>query len=91
MMAAGMHSGVGILILCLVTMIVTWFAFGQREHVGFWSKFRYWLKSTLVTASALVVWLCWREPGVPVLFNALFSIAFGGLMNLCRSQAGLMF
>lgn len=86
-----MSSGIGILLVCLISMCVSWFIFGRRERNGGWVKFSYWLKSTILTAAALVVWFHYQEPGLDFFYSSLFAFAFGGFMNLCRSQVGLIF
>lgn len=80
-----MTTGIGILIICLASMCISWLLFGRAERSGMMAKFMYWLKSTLVTSAALVFWLWYREPEVGFVYLVLFSLTFGGFMNLCRS------
>lgn len=85
-----MSTGVGMLVICLIFMFLTWYLFGREERYGKLEKLLYWLKSTVVTASALVLWLLYSEPDWSFFNSTLFSFGFSGFMNLCRSQAGMM-
>jgi len=85
-----MSTGIGMLVICLIFMFLTWCLFGRVEHHGKLEKFLYWLKSTAITAFALVLWFLYSEPSWNVLYSSLFSFGFAGFMNLCRSQAGMM-
>lgn len=85
-----MSTGIGMLVICLVLFFLTWYLFGREEHHGKLEKLLYWLKSTVVTASALVLWLLYSEPDWNFFNSSLLSFGFAGFMNLCRSQAGMM-
>lgn len=85
-----MTAGVGIILIGLISMFISWLIFGKEERVRKWDKFIFWLKSTLVATVALVFWLLYRDPDLGIGYAVLISFCCGGFMNLCRSHVGLM-
>lgn len=85
-----MTTGVGIVLLGLVSMFVAWLVLGGQKKAGKWEKFAFWLKSTLFTIAVLLVWLMYRLPELGVGYAALIAICCGAFLNLCKSHVGLL-
>ncbi|MNK80975.1 hypothetical protein D3C87_1007090 [compost metagenome] len=85
-----MNTGVGIILIGLASMFISWLIFGKKECETRRDKFIFWLKSTLVATVVLMIWLLHCNPDFGVYYAALISFCCGGFMNLCRSYVGLM-
>lgn len=80
-------TDLGAYYISILSLGLTWFLFGRKEIKGFFGKFIYWLKSSLVSGLLVFIWLCVRWPGVSKWPLALLSLGLAGFITLCRSNA----
>jgi hypothetical protein len=85
-----MSTGIGIIVITLVSFPNTYLLFGKNVIGSFRSKFFYWLKSTIFLSIFLLIWSVYKEPEMIIWFHVLISLGAAGLFNLYRANAALM-
>ncbi|SPA03179.1 conserved membrane hypothetical protein [Cupriavidus taiwanensis] len=81
-----MSLGAGIILICIVALLSTWFAFGRKIENNRSAKFIYWLKSTITMGALLSTWVIYKEPALGVIPAIAISMALSAFLNLVRSQ-----
>lgn len=81
-----MTFGIGVVLITLASMFVTWFMFGVSADSSKRRRFIYWLESTMFLWGALVLWVSYKESEVSFVISAGVSLGFSALVNLLRSQ-----
>ncbi|MCG1018700.1 MULTISPECIES: hypothetical protein [Burkholderiaceae] len=77
---------VGIIVISLASLTITWLMFGRGDLELKQEKFVYWLKSTLFLGVLLTAWLVYKEPTLKFLLSAILGFLFSALLNWMRSQ-----
>ena len=81
-----MSFGVGVLLITLASMLLTWLMFGRSVDGSRRGEFIYWLKSTVFLWVALILWVLYKEPDIGLVMVAGVSFVFSAVANLLRSQ-----
>ena len=82
---------VGVQLITLASMLLTWLMFGRSVDGSRKGRFFYWLKSTLFSSVALMLWVLYKEPDIDLVMVAGFSFVFSAVANLLRSQWSFSF
>lgn len=85
-----MSTGITMILVCLLSLVVTWFFFGRRGICGKKQKFLYWLKSTLLSSALVFLWVYCYDPEFPRVAAAILSLLLSALLTLLRSRAELI-
>ncbi|WP_422650513.1 hypothetical protein [Cupriavidus sp. H18C1] len=81
-----MSLEIGVVLICIVSMFVTWFAFGRELMDKKSARFLYWLKSSLFMGACISAWIFYKEPGISFVHAIVIAMALAGFVNLIRSQ-----
>ena len=82
-----MHTGVTMVVVCLLSLILTWSLFGRKKRDGWLANFFYWLKSTFLSASIVFAWVYFYDSEFPRVLAAILSFGLSAFLTLVRSQA----
>lgn len=80
-----MTMQLGAIAITLLSLLITFFAFGRKIGETFSAKFRYWLKSTLVLAPILFAWFSYCDVAAMSPLGALISVCLAGVFTFGRA------
>ncbi|WP_157071876.1 hypothetical protein [Cupriavidus sp. HPC(L)] len=81
-----MSLEIGVILICVASMFVTWLAFGRRLKGTKSARLMYWLKSSLFMALSIFVWILYKEPEIGFVRAVAIAAALGGFVSLVSSQ-----
>lgn len=80
-----MTMEIGVVIIALAVLLITFLLFGRNLEDSFRAKFLYWLKSTVVMTPLLFAWFAYNEPAAFSAIGALVSFSLAAALTFGRS------
>ncbi|MCA7086483.1 hypothetical protein K7G19_23080 [Cupriavidus sp. DB3] len=86
-----MDIGIGVVLICVASMFITWLVFGKNLTDTRTTKFLYWIKSSVFMGVLVFAWMAYKEPALGFVPTIAIAMALSGFVNLVRSQWVFLF